>query len=55
MNYPVIEAESATERIVVKYDPAIRFDLGEITKPTYVVDGITGEIVRVASESKRTF
>lgn len=45
LNYPVVEAESATERIVVKYDPAVKFDLGEMTKPTYVIDGITGEIV----------
>ena len=44
LNYPIIEAESAAERIVVKYDPAVKFDLGEITKPTYVIDGVTGEI-----------
>lgn len=44
LNYPVIEAESAAERIVVRYDPAVAFDLGPVTKPTYVIDGVTGEV-----------
>ena len=44
LDYPVIEAESETERIVVMYDPAVKFDLGRIGKPTYVVNGLTGEI-----------
>ncbi len=44
LNYPIVEAESATERIVVKYDPAVKFELGPITKPTYIIDGVTGKI-----------
>lgn len=43
LNYPVIEAESESERIVVIYDPAVRFDLGAIDRPTYVIDGLTGK------------
>lgn len=43
-NYPVIEAESEAERIVVFYDPAVKFDLGVSTKPTIVINGLTGEI-----------
>lgn len=43
LNYPVIEAESESERIVVIYDPAVRFGLGAIDRPTYVIDGLTGK------------
>ena len=44
LNYPVVESESESERIVVVYDPSVDFDLGPVTKPTYVVDATTGEI-----------
>lgn len=44
LNYPVIESESDSERIVVIYDPTVAFDLGPITKPTYVIDATTGKI-----------
>ena len=44
LNYPVIEAESAAERIVVIYDPAVKFDLGPVRKKTYVIDGLSGAI-----------
>lgn len=44
LNYPVIEAESDRERIVVRYDPAVPFDLGSVTKPTIVIDAETGDV-----------
>ena len=44
LNYPVVEAESATERIVVIYDPAVKFELGPASKKTYVIDGLSGTI-----------
>lgn len=44
LNYPVIEAESAAERIVVIYDPAVKFELGPVRKKTYVIDGLSGAI-----------
>ena len=47
LNYPIIEAESDKERIVVVYDPAVKFDLGRVDKPTYVVNGQTGVIQEV--------
>ena len=54
LNYPVVEAESEHERIVVRYDPAVSFELGEITKPTLVIDGETGEIATYGTEPSRT-
>ena len=46
LNYPVVEAESDAERIVVIYDPSVKFDLGSLSKPTYLIDGMTGAISR---------
>ena len=53
LNYPVIEAESARERIVVVYDPCVSFDLGPVMKPTYVIDGVTGRVARKDPERGR--
>ena len=53
LNYPVIEAESASERIVVVYDPAVKFDLGRVDKPTYVIDGVTGSIASTSADAGR--
>ena len=44
LNYPVVEAESDTERIVVVYDPAFRFGLEPTDKRTLVIDATTGEV-----------
>ena len=44
LNYPVIEAESETERIVVVYDPSVRVDLAKSDKKTLVIDATTGAI-----------
>ncbi len=44
LNYPVVEAESAKERIVVIYDSAVKFDIEPTAKPTYVIDGVTGAV-----------
>lgn len=38
MCYPVLEGESASERVVVVYSDAAFADLGTLTKPTYLVN-----------------
>lgn len=38
MGFPVLEGESAAERVVVVYSDAAHIDLGRLTKPTFVVN-----------------
>ena len=53
-NYPVIEAESAAERIVAVYNDATVADCGAADKPVYVLNatGRAGVALRLASAAK---
>ena len=44
LNYPIIESESETERIVVVYDSSVRVNLAPTEKKTLVIDATTGTI-----------
>jgi alpha-galactosidase len=47
LNYPVVESESESERIVVVYDPTVAFDPGSVGKTTFIIDATTGAITRL--------
>ena len=47
LNYPVIEAESDDERVVVVYDRSVKFDLSPVTKRTLVVDAEKGTVTEL--------
>ena len=53
-NYPVIEAESANERIVAVYNDAVVADCGAADKPVYVLNatGKAGVMVNLAAAPK---
>lgn len=55
LGYPVIEAESESERIVVLYDPAVPFVLGPIVKRTIVIDATSGAITEHHPERTPSF
>ena len=54
MCYPVLEGESASERVVVVYSDAAFADLGSVTKPVYLVNatGAKGLNVELAAKPK---
>ena len=52
LNYPVVEAESDAERIVVVYDPTVRVPRHGDAKPTLVIDATTGRIRELDNTSK---